>query len=106
EPLFVIAFTSPELDIYAISDVMTSKGWSLNGLQLPPALHLAVTLRHTQPGHAERFIQDLKEAIACVKGHPELQGSMTPVYGLMANLGMQDMVKEFLKGVLDMVYTV
>ncbi|MDD2696169.1 MAG: aminotransferase class V-fold PLP-dependent enzyme, partial [Anaerolineales bacterium] len=60
EPLFVIAFTSPELDIYAIADVMTSKGWSLNGLQLPPALHLAVTLRHTQPGHAERFIQDLK----------------------------------------------
>lgn len=106
EPLFVIAFTSPELDIYAISDVMTSKGWSLNGLQLPPALHLAVTLRHTQPGHAERFIQDLKEAIAYVKGHAELQGSMTPVYGLTANLGMQDMVKEFLKGVLDMVYTV
>ena len=105
DSLFVIAFNSDSLDIYAVSDVMTKKGWSLNGLQQPPAIHIAVTLRHTQPGFAERFIQDLKEAIAYVKAHPEMQGSMTPVYGLTANVFMGAAVKEFLKGVLDMVYT-
>jgi hypothetical protein len=40
-----IAFTSDELDIYAVSDYMSKKGWSLNGLQLPPALHIALTVR-------------------------------------------------------------
>ncbi len=49
DPLFVIAFASDELDIYAVSDYMGKKGWSLNGLQIPPALHIALTVRHAQP---------------------------------------------------------
>jgi glutamate/tyrosine decarboxylase-like PLP-dependent enzyme len=63
DPLWVIAFASDTLDIYAIMDYMAKKKWSLNGLQLPPSVHICVTLRHTRPGLAERFIADLKEAL-------------------------------------------
>jgi hypothetical protein len=35
DPLFVIAFASPTLDIYRVLDAMTARGWSLNGLHRP-----------------------------------------------------------------------
>jgi glutamate/tyrosine decarboxylase-like PLP-dependent enzyme len=104
DPLFVIAFVSDELDVYAISDHMTGKGWSLNPLQNPPALHIALTVRHAQPGFAERFLNDLKEAVEYVKGHPEIQGSMNPVYGLAGNVHTKGAVMDFLKGFLDIVF--
>jgi glutamate/tyrosine decarboxylase-like PLP-dependent enzyme len=106
DPLFVIAFSSPALDIYAISDYMTRKGWSLNGLQNPPAVHIALTIRHARPGFAERLIEDLKEAVAYVKEHPELEGSLGPVYGLASNVYTRGAIQEFLKGLLDMVFEV
>ncbi len=106
DPLFVIAFASDTLDVYAISDAMTRKGWSLNGLQNPPAIHIALTIRHAQPGFAERFIADLKEAVAYVKDHPEMEGSLGPVYGLASNVYTKGAVKDFLKGLLDLVFEV
>ncbi|MEW5940344.1 MAG: aminotransferase class V-fold PLP-dependent enzyme, partial [Chloroflexota bacterium] len=54
DPLFVIAFASDSLDIYKVLDFMSHKKWSLNGLHKPTCVHLCVTLRHTQPGVAER----------------------------------------------------
>jgi len=53
DPIFVVAFTSDVLDIYAIGDYMSAHKWGLNSLQLPPALHLCTCLPHTQPGVKE-----------------------------------------------------
>ena len=61
DPLWVIAFASKDLNIYSVMDYMTRRGWSLNGLHKPSCVHICVTLRHTQPGLAERFIRDLKK---------------------------------------------
>jgi glutamate/tyrosine decarboxylase-like PLP-dependent enzyme len=105
-PLFVIAITADNLDIYAVADLMTKKGWSLNSLQKPPAVHISVTIRHTQPGVADKFLTDLRETVAYLKAHPEVQGNMTPVYGLAGTIEYSGAVREVLKGVLDMAYTV
>lgn len=104
DPLWVIAFSSDTLDIYKILDYMTSKHWSLNGLHKPAAIHLCVTLRHTQPGVAERFLKDLKEAVEYVKANPHIKGSIAPVYGMAATVPMRGMVSEMLKRYLDMLY--
>ena len=106
DPLFVIAFASDTLDVYAISDYMTHKGWSLNGLQNPPAIHIALTIRHARPDFAARFIADLNEAVAYVKAHPEVEGSLGPVYGLASNVYTKGAVQDFLKGLLDLVFEV
>jgi hypothetical protein len=106
DPLFCIAFGSKSLDIYAISDYMSKKNWNLNGLQTPPAVHICVTLRHTQPGLAERFIVDLQEAVDYVKANPTVQGTMGPVYGLASNVALSGLVRDFLKGLMDMLYRV
>ncbi len=106
DPLFVIAIASDELDIYAVSDVMTQMGWSLNGLQQPPAVHIALTQRHAQPGIAEKFLEDLAKAAAYVRAHPEMQGSMTPVYGMSGNVAFKGAVQEFIKTLIDMMFDV
>jgi glutamate/tyrosine decarboxylase-like PLP-dependent enzyme len=104
DPLWVIAFTSDTVGIYQVMEQMGHRGWSLNGLHKPSAVHLAITLRHTQPGVAERFVRDLEEAVAYVKAHPDEMGSTAPVYGMAATIPMRGMVGELLERYIDALY--
>ena len=87
-------------------DYMTAKGWSLNGLHKPACLHLCVTLRHTQPGVAERFTRDLKEAVEYVKANPQTEGGMAPIYGMAATLPVRSVVEDLLERYIDLLYKV
>ncbi len=104
DPLWVVAFTSPTFDIYRIMDAMGHRGWSLNGLHRPSCVHLCVTLRHTRPGVAARFIDDLQSAVEEVKESPAAEGGMAPVYGLAANLPLRGVVDDILKAYVDALY--
>jgi glutamate/tyrosine decarboxylase-like PLP-dependent enzyme len=106
DPLWVIAFASGNLDIYRVMDFMTERKWSLNGLHKPPAVHLCVTLRHTQPGVASQFLTDLEAAVEHVAAHPEEQGGMAPVYGMGASLPLRGVVSDLLKFYMDVLYKV
>jgi len=105
-PLWVIAFTSDTLDIYRVLDAMSRRGWSLNGLHKPAAVHLCVTLRHTQPGVAQQFASDIAAAVAEVRLNPQAAGGMAPVYGLGATLPFRGVVADLLKRYLDVLYKV
>jgi glutamate/tyrosine decarboxylase-like PLP-dependent enzyme len=104
DPLWVVAFTSPTLDIYRIMDAMGHRGWSLNGLHRPSCVHLCVTLPHTRPGVAARFITDLQSAVEEVKQSPAAEGGMAPVYGLAANLPLRGVVGDMLRAYVDALY--
>ncbi len=104
DPLWVIAFGSRTLDIYRVMDAMRHRGWSLNGLHRPSCVHLCVTLRHTQPGVDERFVEDLQAAVAEVKNAPAAEGGMAPVYGMAATLPLRGVVSNILKAYMDVLY--
>lgn len=106
DPLWVIAFTSSTLDIYRVLDEMTQRGWHLNGLHKPAAVHLAITQRHTRPGIAEQFLQDLAASVAAVEEKPQANGGMAPVYGMAATMPMRGMVAELLRRYIDLLYRV
>ena len=106
DPLFVVAFGSDVVDVYAVSDIMSTKGWSLSGLQKPPCVHISLTQRHAQPGVIERLVSDLQDSVAYVKQHPEMQGSLTPVYGMTGNVSMHGAVIQFTNELMDMFYEV
>ncbi len=106
EPLWIFAIASDSLNIYEVLDQMTKKGWNLNGLHKPACFHLALTLRQTQPGVAERFIQDLKDSVAYVKTNPGSKDGMAPVYGMASSLPFRGIVSDILKKYLDVVYKV
>lgn len=104
DPLFDVAFSSDVLDIYAVSDQMSKRGWGLNGLQRPPCVHICLTLRHTQPGIAERFVVDLQESVEWAREHTDHVGSMGPIYGMASNMALGGAVRDILKSVMDVAY--
>jgi len=105
-PLWIIAFASDSLDIYKVMDFMLCRKWSLNPLHKPSAVHIALTLRHAQEGVAERFINDLRDAIEHVKANPQEKGESAPVYGMAATLPLRGVVSEMLRRYADLLYKV
>lgn len=108
DPLWVIAFKSADegVDIYRVMAHMTDKGWSLNGLHKPSCVHICTTLRHAEPGVAERFVSDLKEAVEAVKAAPGGEEGAAPVYGMAATIPVRGMVGEMLRRYMDVLYKV
>ncbi len=107
DPLWVIAFASEEVNVYEVMARMARRGWSLNGLHHPPAVHIAVTLRHTRPGVAERFLTDLAEATdeARATGGEARTGS-APMYGMAATFPSRAAVEELMTRYIDRIYEV
>jgi len=103
DPLFVIAFTSRDesLDVFRIFDAMARRGWSLNGLHRPAAVHLCVTLRHTLPGVAQRFLTDLRAAIDDVRSDPTREGGMAPIYGMADTIPDRGLVADAMLDHMD-----
>jgi glutamate/tyrosine decarboxylase-like PLP-dependent enzyme len=106
DPLWVIAFGAEDgLDVYQVMENMGHRGWSLNGLQRPAAVHIAITLRHTLPGVADRFLADLADAVAEVRASPDVHTGMAPVYGMAASLP-EELVRGMLGAYLDLMFEV
>ncbi len=107
DPLWVIAFASDEVDIYEVMARMAERGWSLNGLHHPPAVHLAVTLRHTLPGVADRFLDDLEDSVAEAgeSGGAATTGA-APMYGMAATFPSRAAVGELMARYIDRIYEI
>ncbi len=110
DPLWNIAFTSDDVDIYEVIRLMAGRRWSLAGLQYPPAAGFCLAPRHTRPGVAERFLLDLRDA---VQGAGEGWGgtawavggrSRMPMHGPSAIFFDRRLVKESLELYLDIYY--
>ncbi len=107
DPLWVIAFASETVNIYEVMARMAERGWSLNGLHHPPAVHIALTLRHTQPGVADTFLSDLGWAVAeARKTGAEPQTGSAPVYGMAATFPARRAVGDLLRRYIDKIYEV
>jgi glutamate/tyrosine decarboxylase-like PLP-dependent enzyme len=106
-PLWVVAFASDSVNIYEVMAQMAARGWSLNGLHRPEAVHLAVTLRHTQPGVAETFLDDLRSAVEAAKATGlKPQTGSAPMYGMAATFPARGAVAELLRRYIDRLYRV
>lgn len=108
DSLWLVAFgsTDPELDIYGVLDQMSHHGWSLNGLQQPASIHLCTTLRHTKPGIAERFVEDLQASVDTARGNPAAAGQMAPVYGMASSVDGRGTVEDILRTYVDVLFRV
>lgn len=65
----LLTFTSDELDIYAVCDMMDDRGWNLDRNTNPNALHMMISPIHAN--YADEFLADLKFA---VNNHGESRG--------------------------------
>lgn len=102
----VVALGSNEFNIYLLSDRMTKRGWNLNALQFPSSIHLAVTVLHTHPGVADRFISDVREISEDIlKNPPENAGGSAAMYGMAQSIPDRSLVGELAWCYLDAVYS-
>lgn len=109
----VVAFTSKKLNIYDIYDGMTAKGWHLNALQDPPAIHVAVTMPiikvwETLMTDLEAVVEGEKEKerarIAQGKGVSKPVGDSAALYGVAGSLPNKGVVVDLAAGFLDILY--
>ena len=68
----IVAWTSDHFDVNRmLTGLVHEKGWDLNVLQFPPSIHLCVTMAHSAPGLAQRFLDDLAAVTAELMKSPD-----------------------------------
>lgn len=102
-----------KLDIYQLGDSLTAKGWHFSTLQLPPALHFALT-RLTVP-IIDDLINDLKETIRseleneierAKNGTKKIKSEMGALYGVAGSVQTAGVADRLVVAFLDTLYRV
>ena len=102
----VVSFRStlPTLNIYAIGQAMTHKGWNLNTLQFPSCIHICCT--HLHRDKADQFLNDLQDAVVEVKSHPEkFSGGTVAMYGMAHSIPDVTLLEPIARGFIDAFFT-
>ncbi|TFK79129.1 PLP-dependent transferase [Polyporus arcularius HHB13444] len=105
-PASVVAFAVAhglELNVLEVGDAMSQKGWHLNAISNPAAVHIACT-RLTVPV-VDNLIADLKDAVREAKLAPSGKGTMVMLYGLGKSSPVgSTMVGHIAEAFLDTLY--
>ncbi|MFX1406021.1 MAG: pyridoxal phosphate-dependent decarboxylase family protein [Promethearchaeota archaeon] len=101
----VFSFTSDKLNIFQIGDVLDEKGWHLDRIQFPSALHMMVNPHHADV--VDDFLKDLNDAVNKVRDHPEkLSDGEAAMYGMVASLPDRSKVNKFIVNFLKTQYRI
>jgi len=102
----VVAVDSSAFDVIRLSDYMGKKGWYLNALQMPPSVHICVTMLHTKSGVVERFVSDMKECVAVLLKDPNAKPTegAAAMYGATATVPDRSIIDELAAGYLNLTY--
>lgn len=85
----VVAFSVHEGNVYTLSDRMKHRGWHLNALQRPSAIHICVTPRHTEnPNFVREFTEDITQCLEEInqeikEGRASAKEGTAAVYGTL-----------------------
>jgi glutamate/tyrosine decarboxylase-like PLP-dependent enzyme len=96
----VLSFVSDRHDVYALGQALERRGWRLDLNQRPASLHLMVTPAHE--AHVAAFLADLR---AAAEEPLSPAAGNAAVYGMLAAVEDRAEVGDFLKGLLDGIYT-
>ncbi len=101
----VFSFTSDKIDIYQLGDRMDKKGWHLDRIQFPNALHMMVNPHHAEI--VDTFLKDLRETVKDVVENPgESTDGDAAIYGMVASLPDRDKVKDYIVNFLKSQYKI
>ncbi|MFM7308760.1 MAG: aspartate aminotransferase family protein, partial [Actinomycetota bacterium] len=72
---------APTLDIFAVADVLRTRGWYVDRQGPPPSIHLTVNAVHATT--VDAFIADLRSAVAETAARPAAQSGDAGSYGTL-----------------------
>ena len=113
----VVAFQSKNggVDIYDVADDLSSKGWHLNALQSPAAIHVAFTV--PTAAAVDQLITDVVEVVEKElakaeerkrqgKSYVIKRGDTAALYGVAGSMPDKSIVSRLAEGFLDTLYKV
>lgn len=111
----VVAFAAKDntIDIYDISDNMSNKGWHLNALQSPAAMHVAFTIPTATA--IDKLTSDLVDVVEqeqvkieerrrLGKSVERVRGDTSALYGVAGSIPDKSIVNRLAEGFLDTLY--
>ena len=101
----VFSFASDKFDVYHLGDLLDKKGWHLDRIQFPNALHMMVNPHHAEI--VDTFLKDLRETVSEVVKNPEKSSDGdAAIYGMVASLPDRDKVKDYIVNFLKSQYKI
>ncbi|MFX1501852.1 MAG: aminotransferase class V-fold PLP-dependent enzyme [Promethearchaeota archaeon] len=101
----VFSFSSDKIDIYHLGDLLDKKGWHLDRIQFPNALHMMINPHHAEI--ADIFLKDLQETVDEVVKNPEkVSDGDAAIYGMVASLPDREKVKDYIINFLKSQYKI
>lgn len=111
----VVAFASKNgaIDIYDIADGLSAKGWHLNALQSPPAMHCAFTIPTASAvdqlildviAVLEKELEKAEERKRQGKAYILQRGDTSALYGVAGSIPDKSIVSRLAEGFLDTLY--
>lgn len=101
----VVAFGSHQINVYDVDDEMKKRGWHMNALQNPPAVHMASTYL-TKHG-VDKFLKDLREVgeLLAASGSSASSSSGTKaLYGVAGSVQTAGVAEKLAEGFIDFLY--
>ena len=101
----VYSFTSDKFHIYNLADAMERRGWHLDRMQFPPAIHM--TINPPQAKVVDPFLKDLNESVKEVINNPQKKADgQSALYEMIASAPDRGSLKEFVLDFLKDLYKV
>jgi len=109
EPIVsVVALGSEVFDIYRLSSALSARGWNINNLQFPPAIHFCFTLVHTMEHEgnmqyvADQFLNDVRTEVGLIMKDPKQKTTgSAAIYGLAQKVPDRGAIADIVQGYLD-----
>lgn len=101
DPIFLLAFASDEVDVYLVNDELKRRGWRMNALQLPAALHFCVTRPNTSPEVVASFLADLRSSVDYASAHRGEAAASGAMYGFAGTPQGNETITALMSGYLD-----
>ncbi|MFX1407433.1 MAG: pyridoxal phosphate-dependent decarboxylase family protein [Promethearchaeota archaeon] len=99
----LFSFASDKFHMYTLADTMEKRGWHLDRLQFPPAIHM--TIYPHQSKVVEPFLKDLNECVEEVIKNPVKKAEgQSALYEMLASVTDRKSVKEFILDSLRSMY--
>lgn len=96
---------SKQFNIFGLSDFMKEKGWILNLLDHPSAVHICCTMLHTQPGVADKFLADVREVASLLIQDPtKAETDTAALYGMAGGVPDRKIIDQLAWSYLDAMY--
>nr|HEX4314930.1 pyridoxal-dependent decarboxylase [Kofleriaceae bacterium] len=98
-----IAPARDAIDVFAVADRLESRGWTVDRMHRPNAIHLTVTAAHEPV--VDRYLADLAAAVSEVRADPSLSRTgNAPMYGMAAALPARGLVARNVRDMIAEMY--